>query len=111
MTNHSNRWIKKARVTLIQIFGGKCWVCGNDNYVEFAHKEKTELKGGGRGRKERFYDVTKNPGSYVLICKACHATYDANPFKEDTEFKHRISVLDIMVRMKAAKWTTTQKPR
>jgi predicted restriction endonuclease len=34
------------------------------------------LNGRGRGRKERYYDVIRNPTSYLLMCKDHHEMYD-----------------------------------
>ena len=36
---------------------------------EFAHVLETALKGRGRGRKERYYDIIKNPDCYRLLCQ------------------------------------------
>ena len=30
----------------------------------------------GRGRKERYLDVRRNPRAYVLLCRRCHRLYD-----------------------------------
>ena len=51
-------------------------MCGTTSKLEFAHKEETELSGRGRGRKERVYDVIKNPDKYRLLCEDCHKDYD-----------------------------------
>jgi hypothetical protein len=37
--------------------------------LEFAHVLETALKGRGRGRKERYYDIIKNPDCYRLLCQ------------------------------------------
>lgn len=76
MPNVMNVWIKEARKKLIDQFGGKCIVCGTTNKLEFAHIHSTDLKGYGRGRKERYYDVIKNPEAYTLLCKEHHEAYD-----------------------------------
>lgn len=55
---------------------GECEECGTVSGLEFAHKEPMELDGWGRGRKERVYDVMKNPNKYRLLCKDCHKEYD-----------------------------------
>lgn len=57
-------------------YGGECEECSTTSKLEFAHKETTGLNGWGRGRKERVYDVIKNPDKYRLLCKDCHKRYD-----------------------------------
>lgn len=69
MTNRQNKDIKRLKKKLIKQFGGKCIICGSIKNLEFAHLKPTKLKGIGRGRKERYYDVLKNPDCYVLTCK------------------------------------------
>lgn len=81
MTNSANKWIKKARQKLIEQFGGCCKNCGERAKLEFAHKHEKETpiinKKRGRGRKERYYDIKKNPECYYLLCNPCHRDYDA----------------------------------
>jgi len=69
MTNRFNKRIKELREELIKKFGGKCIICGSTLDLEFAHIKPTKLGGRGRGRKERYYDVLKNPNCYALTCK------------------------------------------
>lgn len=45
--------------------------------LEFAHVFPTDVMGRGRGRKERIYDVSKNPGAYAYVCKNHHGALDA----------------------------------
>ncbi len=77
MTNKANRGVIRARANLHKKFAGKCWFpeCGEEDpeLLEFAHIFQTDLKGRGRGRKERVYDISKNPGSYGYFCKLHHA--------------------------------------
>jgi hypothetical protein len=72
MPNEANRNVLRTREILIERFGGKCWFenCEEDDptKLEFAHIFPTRLKGRGRGRKERIYDVSKNPDCYALVC-------------------------------------------
>lgn len=69
MTNESNKYIKRLKKKLLRQFGGKCVVCGTTDNLEFAHVKPTNLNGVGRGRKERYYDILKNPKCYALTCK------------------------------------------
>ena len=69
MPNRFNKRIKELREELIEKFGGKCVVCDSTEDLEFAHIKPTKLSGRGRGRKERYYDVIKNPDCYALTCK------------------------------------------
>jgi len=73
-----NRWIAERRKKLIQEYGGKCRNCLATTSLHFAHVEETEISAitRGRGRKERVYDVIKNPDSYTLLCKDCHREFD-----------------------------------
>ena len=77
MTNRQNRAIIQRRIKLIKEFGGQCIHCTATEALEFAHTKPTELKGRGRGRKERVYDVIKHPDAYILLCHQCHKNYDA----------------------------------
>lgn len=72
MTNVMNRWIKRKFNELRFLFGNKCLLCPSEYRLEFAHIKPTELKGEGRGRKERYYDILNNPDSYILLCQLCH---------------------------------------
>lgn len=72
LTNRQNTWIAKKMVELRESRGNKCEVCGVTEGLEFAHVKETSLKGRGRGRKERYYDIIKNPESYKLVCSNCH---------------------------------------
>jgi hypothetical protein len=69
MTNYVNQHMKEIRKNLLLAYGNKCCVCGSTENLEFAHRNKTKLSGSGRGRKERYYDVIKNPLDYGLTCK------------------------------------------
>ena len=63
---------------LLEERGGKCtWTdCDATEALEFAHVKPTELKGRSRGRKERYYDIIKNPDSYRLLCHFHHKMMD-----------------------------------
>lgn len=76
MTNNANQLMPKMRLRLIELYKGRCKHCKADTNLEFAHRIPTQLQGWGRGRKERYYDIKKNPQSYMLLCKKCHKEYD-----------------------------------
>ena len=78
MTNARNRLIRRQLDALRAQRGGKCEVpgCEETEELEFAHVKPTELKGRSRGRKERYYDIIKNPTCYRLICKGHHTMMD-----------------------------------
>jgi len=78
MTNRQNKDIKRLKKKLIKQFGGKCIVCGKTTNLEFAHIKPTKLNGKGRGRKERYYDVLKNPDYYCLTCKEHNSFVEGN---------------------------------
>lgn len=69
--------IKKKKILLLKSYMNRCWIpnCEN-NKLEFAHIEETDLFGMGRGRKERYYDVIKNYTKYVLLCHDHHNMFD-----------------------------------
>ena len=68
----------KKRIELVASRGGQCtWPgCDADEDLEFAHVKETGLSGRGRGRKERYYDIIKNPESYRLLCQFHHKLMD-----------------------------------
>jgi predicted restriction endonuclease len=78
MTNKQNEFIRRKINELKELNGNKCKKKGcNEQYeLQFAHIKPTELNGRGRGRKERYYDVIRNPTSYLLMCKDHHEMYD-----------------------------------
>jgi hypothetical protein len=79
MTNNANKRIVLIRRALKIAFGGVCCKCAKIMCfypLEFAHIQETKLKGKGRGRKERIWDVIKNPWCYMLMCKDCHKWFD-----------------------------------
>lgn len=80
MTNRQNARAPVIRIELIEKFGGSCWKdeCPEDvsELLEFAHILDTPIMGRGRGRKERYFDIRKNPESYALFCKFHHEEYD-----------------------------------
>lgn len=87
MTNYVNGWIKRAFKKLRKAFGGACRICGSTEKLQFAHLEPTNVKGRGRGRKERYYDIKNNPDSYILLCEPCHRTLD-KILKEPKHLSH-----------------------
>lgn len=55
-----------------ELYGGKCWICGSTDKLEFAHIIPTGLYGMGRGKRNRLKDVINNPECYALLCNYCH---------------------------------------
>lgn len=78
MANYVNKWIKRKRQQLVADRGGECEECGSKEKMEFAHLGETGLYGAGRGRKERYYDVIRNPDKYKLLCQRCHKRLDTS---------------------------------
>jgi hypothetical protein len=83
MPNQPNEWIKQALKKLRKRYHDQCYFCQSTKDLEFAHITETNLSGRGRGRKERYYDVIKNPNSYLLLCKECHTKMDNGGTKEN----------------------------
>lgn len=74
MANAANEWIKEK---IKRLRGwSKCAICGSTENVEFAHIKPTKLRGKGRGRKERYYDLIRHPESYRPLCSKHHREYD-----------------------------------
>ena len=44
--------------------------------MEFAHIQLTKISGRGRGKNARYYDIIKNPNSYMLLTKKTHIYLD-----------------------------------
>lgn len=44
--------------------------------LEFAHIKPTGLCGRGRGLRNRYFDILRNPDCYQLMCSACHKWMD-----------------------------------
>lgn len=76
MANRSNEYVKRRWKQLIEDSGGKCAQCPSTERLEFAHLEPTGLRGRGRGRKNRLFDILKHPEKYVLLCGLCHDEMD-----------------------------------
>ena len=60
-------------------FGNRCEFCGSENDLQFAHIVPTKLRGMGRGKKNRYYDIRNHKTDYLLLCKDCHYKFDRNP--------------------------------
>jgi len=90
MTNKTNKWIVEAFNKLRELYGGECAICGSKERLEFAHVKPTELEGRGRGRKERYYDISSNPDCYMLLCHWCHREHDDELDHLSTETKEPI---------------------
>lgn len=91
MSQGTHDWQYAERLHLLRLArGGKCQRCPRKlRYrrrgrverwpnLEFAHLGATELKGEGRGLRRRFLDIRDNPELYLLLCKLCHRSLDAN---------------------------------
>lgn len=83
MGNYTNELVKRKILELRERMGGRCVnpLCENPTEdLQFAHVKRTKLNGRGRGRKERYYDVVKNPDCYILLTKDCHKRFDRGEF-------------------------------
>lgn len=77
MTDRFNVWIRKKMDELQR--NALCAHEGtfHSGKIQFAHIEETELRGMGRGRKQRYYDIIKNPDKYVPLCEYHHRIFDS----------------------------------
>ena len=72
--------------------GNLCVWCGcpglPGDTLEFAHLpgKETGLADQGRGQPQRYYDVRRNPGSYVLLCREHHTEMDGRGGKGTAEY-------------------------
>lgn len=74
---YMTKYYRRKRKEQIIKFGGKCSIDSNcSGRLEFAHIKETGLKGMGRGRFKRLYDVIKNPNCYKLLCHLHHMEFD-----------------------------------
>ena len=78
--NYALRWAKRIRA--INILGGKCRECNNDNIfqLEFHHIDKnkknaniSDLFTGNRKHSKRWSVVEKEIKKCFLVCRNCHA--------------------------------------
>jgi len=72
MTSTYQQWYRYHRELMIENFGGKCSICGNDHDFEFHHIKKTNISGNGRGSYKRIMDVKLHYDCYILLCHNCH---------------------------------------
>jgi hypothetical protein len=76
------RWLKRKFDELREVvFGGKCIFCGNNDDLQFAHIRETEVRGWGRGKMVRYYDIINHKDDYRLMCKDCHKKFDKGELK------------------------------
>lgn len=85
MCNKRNSYQPFYRKKLIKAYGKICYFClkdfTNTSKVSFHHIKETELKGKGRGRKERYYDIYNNPESYIPVHEKCHKIIEKKKIK------------------------------
>ena len=67
-----NKKFKELRKTHPLREGGR----ENEEELEFAHIQLTELSGRGRGKSHRYYDIINNPQCYALLTKRTHIYLD-----------------------------------
>lgn len=79
-----NRPTSELMAELRADWGGRCEECGRTYDLEFAHIRPNGLKGEGRGSRQRYYNIRKNPQDYRLLCRLCHHDFDYPP-KEKTD--------------------------
>ncbi len=65
------------------MLGGKCVFCeeSSPSNLEFAHIKETGLKGMGRGKQRRYYDIKNHIECYRLMCKTHHKQFDDGEIK------------------------------
>lgn len=76
MAAPQNEWVKRRWAELIEEYGGCCEDCQKTYDLEFAHTKPTGLRGKGRGKSRRLYDILRNRDCYRLLCFDCHDILD-----------------------------------
>jgi len=85
--SRTSLWLRRKWVKLIEEFGGVCQSCAGTEELEFAHVKPTGLKGNGRGKFHRYYDVLRHRRSYILLCMTCHDELDGRrPRQRQSEY-------------------------
>lgn len=78
--SHRRRKVKKQ---LIEIFGGKCEICGYNKYqgaLEFHHVDPTKKEFGisARGLSKAFDKMLNEAKKCILVCSNCHMEIENN---------------------------------
>jgi len=85
MGKHQTVWVKKKFEEMRAQCGNRYELCGIEGVeLQFAHIKPTKLTGRGRGLIARYYDIKKNPNSYVLACEGCHEDFDSKVVDNET---------------------------
>lgn len=82
----SSDYVEKLAALRLK-WGGKCQDCGRrerygsyaghvQSNLQFSHVRATAIWGRGRGARERYLDVVRNPECYRLRCRKCHRAAD-----------------------------------
>lgn len=82
----ASEWVVRSRKSkkkkLVELFGGKCVVCGYDAYVgalDFHHinPKKKEFSLSVKGLCYSWGTILKEAEKCILVCKNCHAEIEA----------------------------------
>lgn len=75
MANRYRRWAQGVLIALRAELGGRCWVCGSQEHLEFDCKEPRGDKHHKweTNRRAVFYRREKLAGNLALLCASCHA--------------------------------------
>lgn len=76
MASQQSEWVKGRWDLLIEEYGGACEKCAKTYDLEFAHVKPTGVKGKGRGKSRRLFDILRNRECYRLLCFECHDELD-----------------------------------
>jgi transposase len=89
-----SKWRRRAKQRLVDAAGGRCILCGYDNYLgalQFHHKDlKTKRYALSRaGHTRNFAEALEEAKKCVLVCANCHAEVEAGlvtiPLSRDEE--------------------------
>ena len=76
MPSRQALYVQRRWEKLLTEYGGQCAACGKRYDLEFAHIAPTDVKGKGRGKARRLFDILRYPTRYTLLCASCHDILD-----------------------------------
>lgn len=74
---------RRLRLRVAVLYGIVCEHCGGSRELQLAHKERTKLKGEGRGLTHRLLDAIRNRDKYLLLCRKCHRKFGGPEDRDD----------------------------
>lgn len=100
--DYQKKYINRLRESLLASRAYRCEDCGAEYHIddkgrpslEWSHVAPTGLSGASRGLSRRLLDVKRNPESYRLRCKSCHAAADGRTLSAATYNAEEIAIAE-----------------